>query len=240
MIARMPFEQRLNSYGCPVMFRAAFILAFAALPALAGEYAVLASGLRLHADRHESSGDVVRLYDKEGVTELPASVIMAFEQEDYIPPPPPAPVPVSTLAPTEEKAETPPKIEDPKALIRAAAQRSGLPAAFETLVQSVAKVESAYDPHAVSPKGAIGLMQLMPDTARRLGADPHDLEQNIDAGARLLRELLAKYDGDVVKALAAYNAGEAAVDRYQGVPPYSETQQYVNKVVRDYIRNGGQ
>lgn len=224
------------------MFRAGFILAFAAVPALAGEYAVLASGLRLHVDRHERSGEVVRLYDKEGVTELPASVIMAFEQEDYIPPPPPAPDPVQR----EEKAVKPPnsKVEvldaDPKALIRAAAQRSGLPSAFETLVQSVAKVESAYDPHAVSPKGAIGVMQLMPDTARRLGADPHDLEQNIDAGARLLRELLTKYDGDVVKALAAYNAGEAAVDRYQGVPPYSETQQYVNKVVRDYIRNGGQ
>ncbi len=225
----------------PVIVRAGFILAFAAVPALAGEYAVMASGLRLHADRHERSGEVVRLYDKEGVTELPASAIVAFEQEDYIAPPPPAPaVPVASQ--TEDNAAKPPepKVEDPKALIRAAAQRSGLPSAFETLVQSVAKVESAYDPHAVSPKGAIGVMQLMPDTARRLGADPHDLEQNIDAGARLLRELLAKYDGDVVKALAAYNAGEAAVDRFQGVPPYSETQQYVNKVVRDYIRSGGQ
>lgn len=225
------------------MLRAVFILAFAALPALAGEYAVLASGLRLHADKHERSGEVVRLFDKDGVTELPASVIVAFEQEDYVAPPPPAPVPVraeETAAKPPEPKSPEPKIEDPKALIRAAAQRSGLPAAFETLVQSVAKVESAYDPHAVSPKGAIGVMQLMPDTARRLGADPRDLEQNIDAGARLLRELLAKYNGDVVKALAAYNAGEAAVDRFQGVPPYAETQQYVNKVVRDYIRNGGQ
>jgi soluble lytic murein transglycosylase-like protein len=229
------------------MFRTGFILAFFALPALAGEYAVLASGLRLHADRHERSGEVVRLYDKEGVTELPASVIMAFEQEDYVAPPPAAPAPLPAVSPVEENAAKPPepkipvnREEDPKALIRAAAQRSGLPSAFETLVQSVAKVESAYNPHAVSPKGAIGVMQLMPDTARRLGADPLDLEQNIDAGARLLRELLAKYDGDVVKALAAYNAGEAAVDRFQGVPPYSETQQYVNKVVRDYIRSGGQ
>ena len=114
------------------MLRAAFILAFAAVPALAGEYAVLASGLRLHADRHESSGEVVRLYDKDGVTELPASAITAFEQEDYIAPPPPAPAPVPTLARPRTSAETPaPKIEDPKALIRAAAQRSGLPAAFE-------------------------------------------------------------------------------------------------------------
>jgi soluble lytic murein transglycosylase-like protein len=220
------------------ILRVGLILAFAAAPVVAGEYAVLASGLRLHADRHESSGEAVRLYDKEGVTVLPASAIVAFEQEDYVAPPAPAPPPAQT---EEKAAKLPePKVEDPKALIRAAAQRSGLPAAFETLVQSVAKVESAYDPHAISPKGAIGVMQLMPDTARRLGADPHDPEQNIDAGARLLRELLAKYGGDVVKALAAYNAGEAAVDRFQGVPPYSETQQYVNKVVRDYIRNGGQ
>jgi soluble lytic murein transglycosylase-like protein len=226
------------------MLRAVFILVLAAVPALAGEYAVLASGLRLHADRHERSGEVVRLFDKEGVTELPASAIVAFEQEDYVPPPPPAPVSLPVLGQEDEKAAKPPepKVQEanPKALIHAAAQRSGLPAAFETLVQSVAKVESAYDPRAVSPKGAIGVMQLMPETARRLGADPRDLEQNIDAGAKLLRDLLAKYNGDVVKALAAYNAGEAAVDRFQGVPPFSETQQYVNKVVRDYIRNGGQ
>jgi soluble lytic murein transglycosylase-like protein len=222
------------------MVRTGFILVFLAVPALAGEYAVLASGLRLHADRHESAGQVVRLYDKEGVTELPASVIVSFEQEDYVAPPPPPPPVAALPAPAPEPKPVAPRVEDPKALIRAAAQRSGLPDAFEKLVQSVAKVESAYDPHAVSPKGAIGVMQLMPETARRLGADPSDLEQNIDAGARLLRELLAKYDGNVVKALAAYNAGEAAVDRFQGVPPYSETQQYVNKVVRDYIRNGGQ
>lgn len=207
-------------------------------PAFAGEYAILASGRRIHADRHEVSGDVLRLYSKNGVTELPASAVQAFEVEDYVPPPvvaapEPPPPSVSKLPPE-------PKTQDPKTLIRAAAQRSDAPPAFGTLMQSVAKVESGFNPKAVSPKGAIGVMQLMPDTARRLGADPHDPEQNIDAGAKLLRELLQKYDGDVVKALAAYNAGEAAVDRFQGVPPYSETQQYVNKVVRDYIRNGGQ
>jgi hypothetical protein len=217
--------------------RAIVILSLAAVPALAGEYAVLASGRRIHADRHEVSGDVVRLYSKNGVTELPASSVEAFEVEDYVPPPvaaAPEPEPASVPAPPL------PKIQDPKTLIRAAAQRSAAPPAFGTLMQSVAKVESGFNPKAVSPKGAIGVMQLMPDTARRLGADPHDPEQNIDAGAKLLRELLQKYDGDVVKALAAYNAGESAVDRFQGVPPYSETQHYVNSVVRDYIRNGGQ
>lgn len=222
----------------PRTLRSTLILVLAAAPAFAGEYAVLASGRRIHADRHEVSGDVLRLYNKNGVTELPTSAVEAFEMEDYVPPPVAESVEQKPIVDAPKLPES--KIQDPKILIRAAAQRSDAPAAFGTLMQSVAKVESGFNPKAVSPKGAIGVMQLMPDTARRLGADPHDPEQNIDAGAKLLRELLQKYDGDVVKALAAYNAGEAAVDRFQGVPPYSETQHYVNKVVRDYIRNGGQ
>ena len=92
---------------------------------------------------------------------------------------------------------------------------------------------------AVSPKGAIGVMQLMPETARALAANPHDPVQNIEAGARLLRALLIQYDGDVVKALSAYNAGAGAVARYRGMPPFAETQRYVEKVIRAYLRNGG-
>ena len=115
-----------------------------------------------------------------------------------------------------------------------AAIRNSLPPAF---VASVAKAESAMKQNAVSPKGAIGLMQLMPSTAKALDADPHDTEQNIDAGTRLLKDLLIKYDGDVVKALAAYNAGPGAVAKYNGLPPYRETQDYVNKVIRDYQKN---
>jgi len=117
-----------------------------------------------------------------------------------------------------------------------AAVRTGLPPA---LVESVARVESNLQPEAVSPKGALGVMQLMPATAQALAADPRDPVQNIDAGARLLRELLIKYDGDVVKALAAYNAGESAVDRYGGTPPYRETRDYVGKVIRAYVQAGG-
>ena len=109
--------------------------------------------------------------------------------------------------------------------------RAGLPPEF---VASVANVESALRPEAVSPKGVIGVMQLMPATAKSLGADPNDVAQNIDAGARLLRDLLLKYDGDVVKALSAYNAGPGAVARYQGMPPYDETRRYVNKVIGAY------
>jgi soluble lytic murein transglycosylase-like protein len=125
---------------------------------------------------------------------------------------------------------------NPRVLLRDAANRSGLPPAF---VESVAQVESALRPDAVSPKGAIGVMQLMPATARALDADPADTAQNIDAGVRLLRDLLIRYDGDVVKALSAYNAGEGAVTRYGGLPPYPETQNYVDKVLRTYISNGG-
>ena len=204
-------------------------VALLCLPAFAGEFAVLSSGARLRADRHEVNGDTTRLFHKTGVTELPSTAVayfehdvVSFEQVDAsLPPPRLVPDPKLVRA-----AST-----DPKVLIREAAVRSGLPPAF---VESVARVESAFRPDAVSAKGAIGVMQLMPDTARALGADPHDMGQNIEAGARLLRELLLKYDGDVVKALAAYNAGSAAVDRFGGVPPFDETQRYVNRVIGFY------
>jgi soluble lytic murein transglycosylase-like protein len=202
-----------------------------AWPALAGENAILTSGLRLHVDRHETFEDVVRLYNHDGMIELPPAAIVAFEDDDYTPPPP-APAPIMEVP--EKAPELEVKLSKPRDMVRAAAARSGLPGAF---VESVAKAESGFDPKAVSPKGAIGVMQLMPGTAQALGADPRDPEQNIDAGTRLLRELLIKYDGDVAKALSAYNAGEKAVDRYQGIPPYSETQRYVNKVVRDYLHH---
>ncbi len=89
----------------------------------------------------------------------------------------------------------------------------------------------------MSPKGAIGLMQLMPKTAAELDADPRDPTQNAEAGARYLRDLLQKYENDphqVSKAVAAYNAGPAAVDKYHGIPPYPETIQYVNRVLKQY------
>jgi soluble lytic murein transglycosylase-like protein len=215
------------------MFRAVWLLTLA-VPAFAGESAVLSSGLRLHVDRHEESDGVVRLYRGEGVTEMPVAMVTAFEP-DEVAPSPLAPPPALLPAASPPAPAAP--FTDPRTLVRAAAARAGLPAAF---VESVAKTESGFDPAAVSPKGAIGVMQLMPATAKALGADAHDPEQNIDAGARLLRELLLKYDGDVVKALAAYNAGEQAVDHYHGVPPYPETQHYVDTVVNTYLKGDGQ
>jgi soluble lytic murein transglycosylase-like protein len=202
-----------------------------ALPAFAGEYAVLTTGFRIHADRHELEGSSVKLFTSDGMIEVPASSVSSFESEEYVAP---APAPVAAAA---VPAPVPPKSTDPKTLVREAAVRNSLPPAF---VASVAKAESAMKQSAVSPKGAIGVMQLMPATAKALDADPHDTEQNIDAGTRLLRELLVKYDGDVVKALAAYNAGPGAVDKYKGLPPYRETQDYVNKVIRDYQKTSGQ
>jgi soluble lytic murein transglycosylase-like protein len=105
-------------------------------------------------------------------------------------------------------------------------------------VKSVASVESAYRVKAVSPKGAIGLMQLMPGTAKDLGVDPNVPAENAEAGARYLKQLLLKYanSSDPVRlALAAYNAGPGAVDKYGRIPPYRETQAYVEKVLRKYL-----
>lgn len=117
-------------------------------------------------------------------------------------------------------------------MVRDAAHKYALP---RSLVRAVARAESALNPAAVSPKGAMGVMQLMPGTARELGVrNAFDQGENIDAGARLLRQLLEKYDGRVAEALAAYNAGAGAVARHKGVPPYKETRGYIRKVLADF------
>lgn len=195
----------------------------------AGESAILQSGREIHVDRHEVSDGIVRLYSGSGVIELPEAAVLSYAADEPLPSPPPTSSAIVSPAVASKEKEVP---KDPRELVRGAAVRAGLPPAF---VESVAKTESAMNPRAVSPKGALGVMQLMPETARALGADPTDLEQNIDAGTRLLRDLLIRYNGDVVKALAAYNAGSAAVDHYNGLPPYTETQNYVNKVIHGYL-----
>ena len=134
-----------------------------------------------------------------------------------------------------EEIAAAPAGSDITALATAAARRHGLDPA---LVLAVVKVESAFQPQAVSPKGAQGLMQLMPPTARDLGVeDAFDPEQNLDGGARYLRQLLIRYKGDVKRALAAYNAGPGAEDRHNGIPPYRETRQYVRRVLDQYKKD---
>ena len=102
------------------------------------------------------------------------------------------------------------------------------------LVAAVAEVESNGNQEAVSSAGAIGVMQLMPDTAASLGVDPYNKQQNIEGGAKYLRQMLDTFGGDTKKAVAAYNAGPGAVKDYGGVPPYKETQNYVSKVLDIY------
>ena len=196
---------------------------------MGGEFAVLCSGSRLHADRHEADGSKIRLYSGGGYIELEAAQVQRFETEDAVPSAAPAvkaPVAVEPAAP----APTPSQLAD------AAADKYGLP---RSLVRSVMHAESGFQTHAVSPKGAIGLMQLMPDTARLLGVDPHDPAQNVDAGTRYLRDLLIKYNFGLWHALAAYNAGEGAVQKYNGVPPYRETVEYVKRIEREYKKGSG-
>ncbi len=118
--------------------------------------------------------------------------------------------------------------------IAAAADRNALDRA---LLAAVAKIESNFNPYAVSPKGACGILQLMPQTVKRFGVrNVFDATQNIDAGARYLRWLLDRFDGQVDLALAGYNAGEGAVDRHHGIPPFAETTWYVLKVLDHVAR----
>jgi soluble lytic murein transglycosylase-like protein len=199
------------------------------LAASAGENAILLNGFRIHADSHATDGGLVRLQTPQGAIEIPADMIVRFEPDDYTPPPAAASQPES-----DRSAEDTSSKLTPQELVTRAANHAGLPPA---IVHSVARAESAYRTDAVSPKGAIGLMQLMPGTAAALNADPKDPEQNAEAGAQYLRQLLDRYYGDphqVSKAVAAYNAGPAAVDKYNGVPPYRETVQYVNRVLQQY------
>jgi soluble lytic murein transglycosylase-like protein len=198
-----------------------------ALAAQAGEFVVLSNGFRIHADSHVTDGPIIQLQTSQGIIEIQAASVAQFEQEDYVAPAPPV------IPPAPPKAETSQQLT-PQELVTRAALHAGLPPA---IVHSIARAESGYRQDAVSPKGAIGLMQLMPKTAAELDADPRDPEQNAEAGARYLRDLLLKYENDphqVSKAVAAYNAGPAAVDKYHGVPPYPETIQYVNRVLKQY------
>jgi soluble lytic murein transglycosylase-like protein len=156
--------------------------------------------------------------------ELESAMVRTFEAEAYEAPVAP---PAAVLTAETSAMAMAPVAATPRELADAAADRYGLPRA---LVRSVMAAESGFQKAAISPKGAIGLMQLMPATALDLGADPHDPAQNVDAGTRYLRDLLEKYNYGLRHALAAYNAGPGAVEKYNGIPPYRETIDYISRI----------
>jgi soluble lytic murein transglycosylase-like protein len=201
-----------------------FFLA-AALLSLGGsahaEIALLTNGMTLKVTGWRQEGDTTWLSLKDGgEVGAPSKLVQGFVPDEVID---------EVL---EAPAETVGGPRDLKSLAEAAAKRHGLDPA---LVLAVVAVESAFRSDAVSPKGAQGLMQLMPATAVSLGVtNPLDPEQNLEGGARHLEGLLAQYGGDLTRALAAYNAGAGAVSRHGGVPPYRETREYVKKVLRRY------
>ena len=209
--------------------RLAVVVGMCAASLCAGEYAVLTSGFRLDAEGHERVGDRVRLFQKDGnFIELPSSVIVRFEKRDEKPA-----RPATKESARQDVADSP---EDIRKLIDVVAERHRLPA---PLVHSVVEAESAYDPEAVSPKGAVGLMQLMPETADDLAVeDRTDPAQNVSGGTRYLKGLLERYSespDQLLRALAAYNAGPEKVDHYDGLPPYNETRLFVRRVMQRFL-----
>jgi len=129
-------------------------------------------------------------------------------------------------------------LPDFNSIIKTQAAKTGI---NENLLKAVIKTESGFNPNARSHVGAMGLMQLMPKTAESLGVvDPYNPQQNIEGGSKYLKKLLSKYNGNKEMALAAYNAGPGAVDKYGGIPPYRETQNYVKKVLSAEANYGGQ
>lgn len=181
--------------------------------AMVGKAAITAA-LTLGAARHGHA---------DGTARKGTSAIEAALPSIGAPAGPPAPLRPSIGAPRRKRRTTPFEQH-----IVAAAARHGV---SEDLVRAIIQVESGFDHRARSPKGARGLMQLMPATGREMGArNLFDPEQNIFAGVRYLRFLLDAFDGDVTLATAAYNAGPAVVRRYGGVPPYEETRDYVERV----------
>ena len=218
----------------PSRFR--LLLAGVALTALspaayALEHVTLTNGFSVDCAHHEVVGERVRLYTSPGDTnyqEIPAAQIAAIEA---LPDPPP-------VVAEPVKASVAPNAMPTVAEMNAMLAKAGTDHNIDMeLLASVVKAESNFRVNAVSRVGARGLMQLMPGTAHELGVqDVNRADQNIAGGTAYLDSLLKLYKDDVRLALAAYNAGPAAVARYHGVPPYRETQLYVNRVVAEFNR----
>ncbi|HVO59408.1 MAG TPA: lytic transglycosylase domain-containing protein [Terriglobales bacterium] len=202
---------------------AVLVISLAAISAFASQVAILRNGFTIRHESRDFIGSMTRLYtsaDKSSYVDIPTDQIERFEV-DLTPP-----KPAATLSPA-----TKPNLQD---VIKGASDKHLLD---EDLINSVIRAESGFNPRAVSPKGARGLMQLMPDTASSLGVtDTFDAKANVEGGTQYLRWLLDRYHYDLAKALAAYNAGPHRVEQYHGVPPYSETRAYVARIIRDFNR----
>jgi len=212
------------------------------LPCWAAELAVLRNGFSIRHERREVIGDVTRLYvnaDGSSYVDVPTAEIEHFEEAGDLASGSGLPAlqgRASDLnSPFLAKGATNGAPEPQLDLDEVVSAASGRYRLDPDLVSSVIKAESGFNVRAVSPKGAQGLMQLMPDTASKLGVpDAFDPRANVEGGTRYLRELLERYNFDLVKALAAYNAGPLRVEQYGGVPPYHETRAYVARVVKDF------
>jgi len=216
-------------------------LLVAALPCFAGEVAVLRNGFSIKHERREIVGDLTRLYvnaDGSSFIDVPTAEIEHYEQAPIEPAEVPAPAIDSktrTLKPVASSQAPGFPARPVTDLSQVVSEASGRYRLDPDLVNSVIKAESDFKVRAVSPKGAQGLMQLMPGTAAQLGVpNAFDPQANVDGGTRYLRELLERYNFDLVKALAAYNAGPQRVEQFGGVPPYYETRAYVARIVKDF------
>lgn len=200
---------------------------------MAGEVAILDNGFSIRHERREVIGDITRLYlsgsEHSGYIDVPTARIGSIEPDDA---PPTASPDAGAVAPAASPAAQPAGTVDD--YIKAASEKHRIDRA---LIESVIHAESRFNPNALSPKGAQGLMQLMPGTAAALGVNnAFDPQSNIEGGTRYLQQLLIQYNNDLAKALAAYNAGPHRVQQYNGIPPYRETQNYVSNIINDFNR----
>jgi len=199
-------------------FQFGLMFGLAVSSAFASELAILHNGFSIRHEKSEIVGTVTRLYlgtDRSGYVDIPTNEIDRFEKDL---------TPAVLTPPVLARPSEVPLPERPQSL-------------NEVIINSVIHAESGFNARAVSPKGAQGLMQLMPHTASQLGvANAFDPKSNVEGGTRYLRELLERYNFDLVKALAAYNAGPHRVEQYRGVPPYYETRAYVASIIRDFNR----
>ncbi len=237
--------RRIAPQAAALLFAVA--VALLARPATGAELAILRNGFTIRHEHRLMMGSMTRLYlaaDDSNFTDVPTAEITGYEKDLSLPVPVPVPPPANSRASiaapsvsaksefgksgSSKSAPAPPLNE----VVNIASAAYHLD---PDLVNSVIHAESGFNARAVSPKGARGLMQLMPGTASQLGVnDSFDPQANVTGGSRYLRELLERYDFDLVKALAAYNAGPDRVEQYRGVPPFRETRAYVARIVHEY------